>query len=279
MAEGTITLPGGETVSSLGLGTWMMGESAASFPDEVRALRAGIDAGLTVIDTAEMYASGGAERVVAEAIRNPPQKLFIVSKVLPSNASHAGTLKACHASLKRLGLACIDLYLLHWRGGTPLRETVRAFEELKAEGKIRHWGVSNFDVSDMEELFSVPSGNNCAANQVQYSLSSRGVEFDLLPWQQEHGIPLMAYCPLGQGELLTHKALQPLAEKHRVTAAAIALAFLLSRNQVQPIPKTSKPARIAEIAKARTIALDADDLKLLDSAFPPPRRKQSLAMT
>ena len=279
MGNRTITLPGGETLSALGLGTWHMGESAAGFAREVAALRAGIDAGLTVIDTAEMYASGGAEKVVAEAIKGQRQKVFIVSKVLPSNASHASTLKACEASLKRLGVECIDLYLLHWRGGTPLSETVRAFEDLKRAGKIRHWGVSNFDVADMEELFAIENGANCAINQVQYNLESRGPEWDLLPWQQKRGIPLMAYCPLGGGGLVNHAGLLPVARKHGVAPAVVALAFLLSRPQVQAIPKTAKPERIAEIAKALVIELDASDLAALDKAFPPPRRKQSLAMS
>jgi diketogulonate reductase-like aldo/keto reductase len=267
------------TPSPLGLGTWHMGESAANRKAEVAALKAGIELGLTVIDTAEMYANGGAEAVVAEAIAGQRDHVFLVSKVLPSNASFKATLSACEASLKRLKTGVIDLYLLHWRGGTPLQETVRAFEQLKADGKIRHWGVSNFDTDDMEELFTAGGGSNCAANQVQYSLTSRGIEWDLLPWQQKRSMPLMAYCPLGGGELANHRALAPLARKHTVAPAAIALAFLLSKPGVLPIPKTSRPGRVGELAQALAITLDAEDHAALDHAFPPPRRKRSLAMT
>jgi diketogulonate reductase-like aldo/keto reductase len=256
-----------------------MGESAARKGDEVAALRAGIDLGLTVIDTAEMYASGGAEQVVAEAIAGQRERVFIVSKVLPSNASFKGTITACERSLSRLRSDVIDLYLLHWRGGTPLSETVRAFEQLNADGKIRHWGVSNFDVDDMEELMGVENGGNCAANQVQYSLSSRGPEFDLLPWLQKHSMPLMAYCPLGGGDLVDAPALEPLARKHGVTRAAIAIAFLLSKPGVLAIPKTAKPERVPELAKACDVTFDPQDVAALDRAFPPPRRKHGLAMT
>lgn len=275
----TITLPSGETLPALGLGTWHMAERAASRPQEVAALRAGIEQGLTVIDTAEMYASGGAETVVAEAIAGQRDKVFIVSKVLPGNASLKGTIAACDRSLQRLGTGMIDLYLLHWQGGTPLAETVRAFEQLKRDGKIRHWGVSNFDIDDMEDLWRVTDGGNCAVNQVQFNLESRGVEWDLLPWQQKRGVPLMAYCPLGGGDLVDHPALQPLARKHGVTPAAIALAFLLAKPGVQPIPKTARAERVSELRQALTVELDGDDLAQIDRAFPPPRRKQSLAIT
>lgn len=279
MTHITVTLPSGESIPALGLGTWHMGEREANKTDEVAALRAGIDLGLTVIDTAEMYAYGGAERVVAEAIAGRRGEVFLVSKVLPNNAAYNDTLAACERSLKRLGTDVIDLYLLHWRGGTLLANTVRAFEQLKKDGKIRHWGVSNFDVDDMEELSAVADGGNCAANQVQFSLASRGVEWDLLPWQQKHSMPLMAYCPLGGGDLVDHPALVPLAQKHGATPAAIAVAFLLSKPGVQAIPKTSKPRRVAELARARDIALDAEDRAALNRAFPPPREKWDLAMT
>ena len=279
MPNRTVTLPSGETLPSLGLGTWHMGESSANRKDEVAALKTGIDLGLTVIDTAEMYADGGAEAVVAEAIAGNRDKVFVVSKVLPSNASFNATLAACERSLKRLKSDVIDLYLLHWRGGTPLAETVRAMERLKRDGKIRHWGVSNFDVDDMEELSGVEDGQNCAVNQVQYNLDCRGTEWDLLPWQQKRSMPLMAYCPLGGGGLARHAALVTLARKHGVTPAAIAIAGLLSRQGVQAIPKSAKAERVSELAKARDIALDAEDVAALDRAFPPPRRKQSLAMT
>lgn len=279
MRTATVTLPSGEIIPALGFGTWHMGERAPNRAGEIAALKAAITDDLTVIDTAEMYGNGGAERVVADAIAGQRGKVFVVSKVLPSNASCKGAIAACEASLERLGSDVIDLYLLHWRGSTPLSETVRAFEHLKRDGKIRHWGVSNFDVDDMKELFGVEHGRNCAVNQVQYHLGSRGIEWDLLPWQQKRGIPLMAYCPLGGGDLVGHRALVALAEKHHVTPAAIALAFLLGRPGVQPIPKTAKANRVPELKAALGVALDADDLVALDKAFPPPRRKQSLAMT
>jgi len=279
MAAKTVTLPSGETLPALGLGTWHMGEAAAKRKDEVAALKTGIDLGLTVIDTAEMYANGGAETVVAEAIAGQRGKVFLVSKVLPGNASLKGTIAACEKSLSRLKTDVIDLYLLHWRGGTPLAETLRAFEALKRDGKIRHWGVSNFDVDDLEELHAVEHGNRCMANQVQFALDTRGVEFDLLPWQQQRTMPLMAYCPLGGGGLVSHPALVPVARKHDVSSAAVAIAFLLSKPGVQAIPKSSNAGRVADLARARDVALDAADLAALDRAFPPPKRKQSLAMT
>jgi diketogulonate reductase-like aldo/keto reductase len=279
MTKEIVILPSGETLSALGLGTWHMGESAARKNDEVAALKTGIDLGLTVLDTAEMYADGGAELVVGEAIAGRRDDVFVVSKVLPSNASFKGTLAACERSLKRLGTDVIDLYLLHWRSGTPLADTIRAFEQLRQDGKIRHWGVSNFDVEDIEELTTSGNGDHCQANQVQYSLTSRGVEWDLLPWQQKHGMPLMAYCPLGGGDLVDHRALVPLAQKHSAVPAAIALAFLLSKPSVLAIPKTSKAVRVAELARARDITLDDEDHAALNRAFPPPRRKQGLAMT
>lgn len=279
MAAKTVTLPTGEVLPALGLGTWHMGEAAATRKDEVAALKTGINLGLTLIDTAEMYANGGAETVVAEAIAGQRDRIFLVSKVLPSNASLKGTIAACEKSLSRLKTDVIDLYLLHWRGGTPLAETVRAFEALKRDGKIRHWGVSNFDVDDLEELSGVEHGNRCMANQVQYALDTRGVEFDLLAWQQTRSMPLMAYCPLGGGGLVSHPALVPIARKHGVSTAAVAIAFLLSKPGVQAIPKSANATRVAELAKARDVALDAADLAALDRAFPPPKGKQSLAMT
>jgi len=256
-----------------------MGERPQGRDGEVAALKAAIAGDLTVIDTAEMYAGGGAERVVADAIAGQRGRIFLVSKVLPSNAAFRAAIAACEASLGRLRTDVIDLYLLHWRGGTPLEETVCAFEQLKHDGKIRHWGVSNFDVDDMEELFGVENGRNCAVNQVQYHLGSRGVEWDLLPWQQKHSMPLMAYCPLGGGDLVSHPALAALARKHGVTAAAVALSFLLGRPGVQPIPKTAKASRVPELKAAQGVHLDSDDLAALDRAFPPPRRKQYLAVT
>ncbi|MEA2776912.1 MAG: hypothetical protein QOF90_2318, partial [Acetobacteraceae bacterium] len=209
----TVALPGGQTVPAIGQGTWYMGERRTDTQREADALRLGIDLGMTLIDTAEMYASGGAEEVVAQAVSGIRDRVFIVSKVLPQNASRSGVPTACERSLKRLRTDCIDLYLLHWRGGHPLAETVAALEALKAAGKIRYWGVSNLDTDDMDELVGVQGGNGCAANQVLYHPDSRGIEFDLLPWCSHHRIPVMAYSPLGHHvrKLLGSSALQAVA--------------------------------------------------------------------
>jgi diketogulonate reductase-like aldo/keto reductase len=210
----------GTRVPALGLGTWHMGESRKDAATEVRALQAGIDCGMTLIDTAEMYANGGAETVAGEAIRGRRDEVFLVSKVLPSNASHKGTIAACEASLKRLKTDRIDLYLLHWPGRHPLRETVAAFEDLRASGKIVRWGVSNFDTLAMRQLAAVPGGGNCAANQVLYNLSTRGIEFDLMPWMKELEMPLMAYSPLDEGRLMRHPGLGKMARSARSHACA-----------------------------------------------------------
>lgn len=270
--------PDGRRVAALGQGTWHMGESRASASDEVRALQIGIDHGMTLIDTAEMYADGGAETVVGEAIKGRRDTVFLVSKVLPSNASRSGTIAACEASLKRLGTDRIDLYLLHWRGRYRLAETVAAFEELRATGKIGAWGVSNFDVDDMEELLAVPGGGNVATNQVLYNLARRGIEFDLLPWSDRRGIPTMAYSPLDEGRLLRHPTLAQIAAAHGATAAQVALAFVLSRDNVVAIPKSGSPARVEENRKAADLKLTAEDVAALDAAFPPPPRKRPLEM-
>lgn len=275
----TVSLPGGESISALGLGTWHMGERADTRRAEVEALRTGIDLGITVIDTAEMYGGGGAEEVVAAAVQGQRSKVFIVSKVMPQNASRRGTATSCEKSLKRLATDRIDLYLLHWRGSHPLAETVEALSRLREAGKIRHWGVSNFDVADMDELDAVGGGEACAANQVLYHLGERGIEFDLLPRLQKRSLPVMAYCPLGEGRLVGHELLARLGQAHGVSAAAIAIAFLLAKPGVQPIPKTARAERVRELAKARDVALSAADMALLDRAFPPPRAKRSLAMT
>src|SRR5690349_13949957 len=211
----TTKLPSGEAVPTLGLGTWRMGESRGAARDEVAAVKAGIDLGMTLIDTAEMYGDGGAERIVAEAVRDRRDEVFIVSKVLPSNASRRATITACERSLRNLATDRIDLYLLHWRGGAPLHETVDAFLELQRAGKIRHWGVSNFDLSDMAELVELTGGNAVATNQVLYNLARRGIEFDLVPWQRRHGIPIMAYSPIDQGgRLLRQETVRQVAERH-----------------------------------------------------------------
>jgi len=272
----TVTLPGGETVPALGQGTWMMGEGRAARSAEVAALRRGLDLGLTLIDTAEMYADGGAEEITGEAIAGRRDAAFLVSKVLPSHASKAGTIRACEQSLKRLGTDRIDLYLLHWRGGVPLAETIAGMEALKAAGKIRHWGVSNFDTDDMAEL--ARTGSGCATNQVLYNLARRGIEFDLMPWCRERGIPLMAYSPIEQGRLLRNPALATLAKARGATPAQIALAFLLDRPQVMVIPKTGSIAHLEENHGAAAIVLTDAERRALDAAFPPPRRKTPLEM-
>ena len=273
----TTRLPSGVAVPVLGQGTWRMGERRERFADEVAALRLGIELGMTLIDTAEMYGSGGAEEVVREAISSRRDEVFIVSKVLPSNASRAATVRACEASLKRLGTERIDLYLLHWRGGVPLSETVDAFETLKDAGKIGAWGVSNFDVDDMEELMSLPGGG-VAANQVLYNLGSRGIDYDLVAWQREREIPLMAYSPVAQGDLAGDARIKAIADAHDATPAQIALAWTLRHEHVIAIPKASDPRHVRDNRAAADIQLSQDDLAALDAIFPPPRRKQPLAM-
>jgi diketogulonate reductase-like aldo/keto reductase len=274
----TVRLPHGREIPALGLGTWHMGENRSSRAAEVAALKASIDLGLTVIDTAEMYANGGAEDVVAEAIAGQRDKVFLVSKVLPTNSSPKGVIAACENSLRRLKTDRIDLYLLHWRGSHPLANTVIGFERLKSEGKIADWGVSNFDTDDMAELKQVANGDHCAANQVLYHLGERGIEWQLLPQSQRDHIPIMAYTPLGGTGLLTHATLARLARKHAVAPSAIALAFLLSKPGVMAIPKSARVERVAEFAKARDVRLDAEDLTILDREFPPPKRKTALAI-
>jgi diketogulonate reductase-like aldo/keto reductase len=274
----TVALPGGETVPVLGQGTWYMGEKRGEAAREVAALRLGVDLGMTLIDTAEMYASGGAEEVVATAAAGIRDRLFIVSKVLPQNASRKGVPAACERSLKRLKTDRIDLYLLHWRGGHPLAETVAAFETLKAAGKIRYWGVSNLDTADMKAVLGAPGGTGCAANQVLYHPESRGIEFDLLPWCGEHGIPVMAYSPLGHDvrRLLGSSALQAVARRHAMTPAQIAIAWGLRSGNVISIPKAADVAHVRENAAAGTIALSAEDLAAIDAVHRPPSRKVGL---
>lgn len=278
MPLSTTTLPSGVAVPVLGQGTWKMGERRERFAGEVAALRLGIELGMTLIDTAEMYASGGAEEVVAEAIAGRRDDVFLVSKVLPSNARRAATIRACEASLRRLGTERIDLYLLHWRENVPLAETVDAFETLKASGKIGDWGVSNFDVDDLEELTALDKGGAVAANQVLYHPGSRGIDFDLLPWQRRRGIPVMAYSPLGEGELADDVRLGAVAERHGATAAQVALAWTLRGDGVIAIPKASREDHVRANRAAADIRLTEEDLAAIDAAFPPPRRKVPLAM-
>ncbi|OTA40500.1 MAG: oxidoreductase, partial [Symbiobacterium thermophilum] len=242
----TLSLPSGERVPVLGQGTWMMGESRRSRREEVEALRLGLDLGMTLIDTAEMYADGGAEEVVAEAIAGRRDQVFLVTKVLPGNASRRGTIEACERSLRRLRTDRIDLYLLHWRGRYPLAETLEAFAELVRAGKIRYWGVSNFDTDDMEELTGLPGGAAVATNQVLYNLSRRGIEYDLLPWCRERRIPIMAYSPIEQGRILGNPALRRVAARHGATPAQVALAWLLRQKDVMVIPKAGRPEHVRE---------------------------------
>jgi diketogulonate reductase-like aldo/keto reductase len=274
----TTTLPNGSKVPVLGQGTWKMGEDRRRRADEVAALRLGIDLGLTLIDTAEMYANGGSEEVVREAISGRRDEVFLVSKVLPSNASRAGVVRACEQSLKRLGADHIELYLLHWRGSVPLAETVAAFEMLKGQGKILGWGVSNFDMDDMAELASVPGGEFVQTNQVLYNLSSRGIDYDLLPQSARDGIPVMAYSPVGQGGLTRDRRLAAIGERHGATAAQIALAWTLCHPHVIAIPKAASLDHVRDNRAAADIFLSAADVAELDRLFAPPSRKQPLDM-
>jgi diketogulonate reductase-like aldo/keto reductase len=274
-----VRLPDGTLVPALGQGTWRMGEGRQKREEEVAALRLGLDLGLTLIDTAEMYGEGEAEKVVGAAIAGQRERAFIVSKVYPHNASRRGIPAAWERSARRLGVDVIDLYLLHWQGSVPLAETVAGFEALRAAGRIRFWGVSNFDVDDMEALASVPGGGSCATNQVLYNPEHRGIEFDLLGWQARHGIPVMAYSPVGQGgRLLRGRALAAVAARHGATAAQVALAWVLRQPGVIAIPKAGTAAHVRENAAAAGLALTAEDLAEIDRALPPPARKQPLAM-
>jgi diketogulonate reductase-like aldo/keto reductase len=274
----TVALPCGERVPVLGQGTWHMGEDRNRRAAEIAALKLGIDLGMTLIDTAEMYGSGGAEEVTREAIAGKRDKVFLVSKVLPSHASRGGVIQACKASLRRLGTDRIDLYLLHWRGSTPLAETVGAFEALKRDGKIRHWGVSNFDTGDMEELFGIEGGKKAQTNQILYNLASRGIEYDLLPWSERRGVPLMAYSPVDQGRLGRDRRLDRIAGRHGATPSQIALAWVLRQKGVIAIPKAVEPDHVRQNRAALDIDFSDADLAELDRVFPPPARKEPLAM-
>lgn len=274
----TVTLPGGETVPALGQGTWFMGEQPARRPDEIAALRAGIELGLTLVDTAEMYGDGRTEELVGAALKDGfREQVFLVSKVYPHNASRAGVIAACERSLRRLGTDRLDLYLLHWRGSHPFEDTIAGFETLQKAGKIRHWGVSNLDTDDMEELLDA-GGRACAVNQILYNPSRRGPEFDLLPFQQERGIPTMAYSPIEQGRLPRGGALGRVASKHGVDPFQVALAWVLRRPDVIAIPKAASLDHVKANVAARDLLLDADDLADIDGDFPPPKRKRSLEM-
>jgi diketogulonate reductase-like aldo/keto reductase len=280
-----LALPSGRTIPILGQGTWNMGEDPSARPAEVAALRLGMELGMNLIDTAEMYGEGGAEEVIGEAIAGRRDDVYLVSKVYPHNASRAGVRAACERSLRRLGTDRLDLYLLHWRGGVPLAETLDAFERLRAEGKICDYGVSNFDTDDMEEAAALPSGAGIAANQVLYNLVQRGVEWDLLPWCRDRGIPVMAYSPLEstpaeQRTLLARPQLGEVARRHGVTPAQVALAWLLRQDGVVTIPKAVQPDHVRANRAALDLAprLGEDDMALLDAGFPPPGRHRPLAM-
>ncbi|MEB3286808.1 MAG: aldo/keto reductase [Vampirovibrionales bacterium] len=272
----SVTLPSGVQVPKLGQGTWMMGEDSVRHSEEIKALQIGIDLGLTLIDTAEMYAEGGAEEIVGQAIQGRRDNVFVVSKVYPHNAGAGSALAACERSLKRLKIETIDLYLLHWRGSIPLAETVEAFERLIKEGKIKHWGVSNFDTSDMQALYQLPDGKNVQTNQVLYNLKNRELEWSLHDLCRRHQLPLMAYCPLGQGDLAQHKTLKEIANRHNAKASQIALAWLLGKDDIISIPKAVQPRHLEENRQALDIRLSEEDLELLETAFPPPRRAVSL---
>ncbi|RST55399.1 aldo/keto reductase [Variovorax sp. MHTC-1] len=282
----TLQLAAGTPLPVLGLGTWRLGEDRALRSSEVAAVRAAIEMGYRLIDTAEMYGEGGAEEVIGQAIAESlragdvkREELFIVSKVYPHNASRKGTPAACARSLARLGLERIDLYLLHWRGEHPLAETCEAMRKLAADGRIRHWGVSNFDTGDMEELAAVCGEPlDCAANQVYYSVGERGPEFSLLPWQRARGMPLMAYSPIDQGALAGDSALKKMAQRLGVTAAQLALAWVIAQPGVLAIPKAVREAHLRENLAAADLRLSADDLAEIDRLHPPPRRKTPLAV-
>ncbi|MGY3260911.1 aldo/keto reductase [Frigoribacterium sp. 2355] len=274
-----VALPDGRVVPALGQGTWNIGDDPRRRADEVAALRAGLDAGLTMIDTAEMYGGGRSEQLVGEAIAGRRDEVFLVSKVLPGNASRRGTVEACHASLERLGTDRLDLYLLHWRGRHPLAETVEALEALVAEGAIGGWGVSNFDVDDLHELLSVPGGQNVQTNQVLYNLARRGPEFDLLPWAREHGVPLTSYSPVDGGELLGHPVLEQVATDLGVSSAQLALAWVLRLvPDIMVAVKAGTAGHTLENAAALAVDLDDQAFVQLERAFPAPTTRVPLEM-
>jgi diketogulonate reductase-like aldo/keto reductase len=274
----SVTLPNGERIPKLGQGTWEMGERTARRAAEIAALREGVALGMTLIDTAEMYGEGATERLVGEALQGLRDKVFLVSKVYPHNASRRGVQTACEASLKRLGTDRLDLYLLHWRGGVPLEETVEGFEALVRAGKIRHWGVSNFDTDDMEELFSVDGGEACATNQILYNVARRGPEFDLLPWSAQHRMPVMAYSPVDHARLPKRSPLDDIAQVRGVSVYQVAMAWVLRQPGVCAIPKAARIEHVRDNRAALDLSLSAEDYAALDVYFKPPRSKRSLEM-
>ncbi len=274
----SVTLPNGEAVPAYGQGTWHMGEDRRRAADEEAALKLGIELGVTLIDTAEMYGNGVAEEIVGRATAGLRNRLFIVSKVLPYNASQKGVIDACERSLKRLKTDRIDLYLLHWRGSVPLPETIAGFARLQKDGKIRHHGVSNFNTEDMQEWVGLAGGEAVAANQILYNLGRRGPEWELIPWCRERAVAIMAYTPLEQGRMLTNRALKEVASRHGRSAAQVALAWLLRQDGMIVIPKATQPEHVRDNRAALDLALDDADLALLDRAFPPPKGRTSLGM-
>ena len=283
MKAKTVQFPDGTTVPAIGQGTWYMGERNSDLRAEVRALQQGLDAGMTLIDTAEMYADGGAERVVGEAIAGRRDAAFLVSKVYPHHAGGAKAIAACEQSLKRLKTECIDLYLLHWRGSIPLHDTVTAMETLQASGKIRRWGVSNLDTDEMQALWKIPGGQACMTNQVLYHAAARGIEFDLLPWCEEHSVPVMAYCPLAQAgklrhDVLTSAVMQDIASARGVSSSQVAMAWVTRTGNVIAIPKAVQPQHVKDNAAALTLSLTEDEIARIDAAFPAPNHKTPLDM-
>ncbi len=274
----SVRLPDGSTAPALGMGTWRLGEDPTRRQDEVAALRTGLDLGYRLVDTAEMYADGEAEKIVGEAIAGRRSEVFLVSKVLPQNSWVKAARAACERSLQNLRTDYLDLYLLHWRGEVSLPEVLEAMERLVAAGKIRRWGVSNFDTADLKALWAIPDGDRCTTNQVWYSLGSRGIEFDLLPWQRRHHLPTMAYCPLDEGRLARHPALVAIGRRYRASPAQIALAWLLAQPDLIVIPKAGQPGHLNENLGAARLVLSAADRLELDRHFPPPASKPPLAV-
>ncbi|MBN3529991.1 aldo/keto reductase [Burkholderia cenocepacia] len=274
----TVVLPNGETIPKLGLGTWEMGERPARRADEIAALREGIELGMTLVDTAEMYGDGATEKLVGDALAGLRDDVFLVSKVYPHHASRRGVVAACDASLKRLRTDRVDLYLLHWRGSVPLEETVAGFDALQRAGKIRHWGVSNFDTADMAELVDEAGGGACATNQILYNIARRGPEFDLLPWLADHRIPAMAYSPVDHGRLPKRSPLDEIARLRGVSVTRVALAWVLAQPGVFAIPKASRIEHVRDNRAALDFVLSDDERAQLDAYFRPPRSKRALEM-
>ena len=277
-----LELPNGTRIPKLGQGTWYMGEKSALWQQEVEALRLGIELGMTLIDTAEMYGEGAAEELVGEAIKPfSRENLYIVSKVYPHNAGRKRIFTSCENSLKRLGVDYLDMYLLHWRGNIPLAETVECMNELAAQGKIRNWGVSNFDTHDMEELMDTPGGGECAVNQVLYHLNSRGTEYDLQPWLRDHRMPLMAYCPMAHNlrtrqKIAQNPIIQDIVQKYDITLEQLLLYFVLQRENVIAIPKASQHNHVKENALTYNISINEEDMSRINNAFPAPKQKTYL---